>query len=222
MRTRAGGLLVVRAGGASIERCAVAGTVVALAKDGDRAMAAMVTDDGGRVSSLLRSADGGAPGREGVDGPEARSLPAVFAVRGKHAAYAGRRGVVWRRADGSWATHAWEGRITALAFVDDAGTLVAATYSESDDTTALVRLQVPAEGATTAAVPASVVARIGPAPADEASLARRSLGESENASDAGDAAADGGDGRVLALAYDETRGVVWVAGGFGVVAFAVR
>jgi hypothetical protein len=30
------------------------------------------------------------------------------------------------------------------------------------------------------------------------------------------------DARVLALAYDDARGVVWVAGGFGVAAFAVR
>jgi len=30
------------------------------------------------------------------------------------------------------------------------------------------------------------------------------------------------DARVLALAHDDARGVVWIAGGFGVAAFAVR
>jgi hypothetical protein len=81
--------------------------------------------------------------------------------------------------------------VTALAFVDDAGTLAVASYSDADDTTALVRLD--------AAGRAAVVARIGPA---------RAEGEA--------------DGRVLAMDYDEARGVVWVAGGFGVAAFAVR
>jgi hypothetical protein len=80
--------------------------------------------------------------------------------------------------------------VTALAFVDDQGTLLAATYSAGDDTTALVRVD--------RAGGASVVARIGPA--------------------SGDADADG---RVVAMAVDEPHGVVWVAGGFGVAAFAL-
>jgi hypothetical protein len=199
---------------------------VALAKDGDRAIAAMVADEAGRVSSVIRCGpDGGAPERDRVDGPEARSLSPVFAVRGKLAAFAGRRGVVWRRADGSWAAHTWEGYITALAFVDDSGTLIAATYSESDDTTALVRLETGSEADAATAARASVVARIGPSPSDEASLARRTETGNEDADGAaggpGDLG-DGGDGRVLALAYDDARGVVWVAGGFGVAAYAVR
>jgi hypothetical protein len=30
------------------------------------------------------------------------------------------------------------------------------------------------------------------------------------------------DGRAVAMACDDPRGVVWVAGGFGVAAFAIR
>jgi uncharacterized protein RhaS with RHS repeats len=85
----------------------------------------------------------------------------------------------------------WEGRVTALSFVDDGGTIVVATYSEVDDTTSLVKLDTDGR--------ASVVARIGPSHPD----------------------ADA-DGRVLAMAHDEARGVVWVAGGFGVAAYAMQ
>ena len=124
--------------------------------------------------------------------PDARP-PALLAIRGPHVAYAaGSGGVARRMSDGSFGVVVrWEGRVTALAFVDDAGTLVAATYSEADDTTTLVRVD-------TAGV-ASVVARTGPTRADSEA-----------------------DGRVLGMAYDEARGVVWVAGGFGVAAFAIR
>ena len=79
--------------------------------------------------------------------------------------------------------------MTAVTFVDDAGTLVASTYSDADDSSALVQLD-PAGKAT-------VVARTGPSPTDAES-----------------------DGRVASLAYDDARGVVWLAGGFGVVSFA--
>jgi hypothetical protein len=98
---------------------------------------------------------------------------------------------VQRRAESGWEPRTWEGHVVALAYLDDAGTLVAATYADADDTTALVR--VDAQGR------ASVVARIGATGTD------------------GDA-----DGRATALAHDEARAVVWVVGGFGVAAFAVR
>jgi hypothetical protein len=117
-----------------------------------------------------------------------------------------------RGADGIWASHAWEGRITALAFVDDAGTLVAATYSEADDTTALVCLGAP--GSAAGELRAQVVARIGPARGPGGADGVAGADDGEGALDA--------DARVLALAYDDARGVVWVAGGFGVAAFAVR
>jgi len=133
----------------------------------------------------------GVPVTREAEPPEARA-PAIAASRGSCVAYAARRGgVVQRRADGRWEPIAWEGQVLALAYLDDAGTLVAATYADADDTTALVRVDVQGR--------AAVVARIGAAGSD------------------GDA-----DGRAVALAYDEARAVVWVAGGFGVAAFAVR
>jgi len=81
--------------------------------------------------------------------------------------------------------------VTALVFLDDAGRVLAATYSDTDDTTALVDLDV--------AGGASIVARLGATRADPDS-----------------------DGQVLSMAHDEARGVVWLAGGFGVAVFAVR
>jgi hypothetical protein len=192
LRTRAGGLLVHERASEGAQRCPVPGTVAAIAR-ADAALAALVVDDTGRLASLLRSAPAGSPapfGREALAGSEAR-MPALLAARRDHVAYAARRGGVVRRLGGDTARElTWEGRVTALVFVDDRGTLLAATYSAGDDTSALVRVD-PAGGA-------SVVARIGPA--------------------SGDTEADG---RVVAMAVDEGHGVVWVAGGFGVAAFAL-
>ncbi|HEX3343909.1 MAG TPA: hypothetical protein VHS09_05015, partial [Polyangiaceae bacterium] len=166
-----------------------------------------LADDGGRVTGLVRArgTHDGAVEHEALDAPEPVGLRAVLAVRGAHVAYASRRGGVVRRgAGGAWTVHAWEGSVTALAFVDDAGTLVAATYSAADDTTALVCLE--------AAGRAHVVARIGPA---------RVPAGADVAADDGEGPLDA-DARVAALAHDDARGVVWIAGGFGVAAFAVR
>jgi hypothetical protein len=95
--------------------------------------------------------------------------------------------------------------VTAIAFLDDDGTLVAAAYAEGDDTTALVRLAAGSSQAT-------VVARLGPPPA----------GRAADSGDSPEQQEPDADGRVVALSFDEARGVVWVAGGFGVAAFAVR
>jgi hypothetical protein len=216
VRTRAGGLIVLgttadsrprsrpsaaHAGAAgdsdlpaSIERCPVPGIAAALtceATDGPGAVAVLVVDDGGRPTALLRTTGEAWIRREAGDAPEACS-PALFAVRGEHVAYAARRGGVVRGPGGGpWQLVEWDGRITALAFVDDAGTLIASTYFDADDTTALVRLD--------SAGKVSMVARIGAAHADLES-----------------------DGRVASMAYDEARGVVWVAGGFGLAAFAMK
>jgi hypothetical protein len=201
-----GGALWVRAAGGVVLRCAnvgvrlqrgsTRGTAAAIAADIAGAVWGLVADDAGRVRALAdlssrEPSDDVTVGERSPSAlPDAR-MPAVLAVRGEHAAYAGRRGIVRRLASRAWETHVWEGRVAGLAFLDDAGTLVAATCSDSDDTTALVRLD--AEGVAT------IVARIGPA-------------GSHRDSDAG----------VLDVAYDDTRGVVWVAGAFGVAAFAVR
>lgn len=208
VRTTAGALAVVRGSVVDVEP-SPATWISAMTRDVGAGVAALVSDDAGRVSGLVRArgTNDGAVEHEAVDGPDGVGLRAVLAVRGVHVAYAGRRGGVVRRgADGTFVTHLWHGRITALAFVDDAGTLVAATYSEADDTTALVCLDAGGR--------ASVVARIGPARA-------------QPGADGSASAEDGVEGletdaRVLALAHDDARGVVWIAGGFGVAAFAVR
>jgi hypothetical protein len=190
LRTRPGGLFAVDGEAGVAQRCATTGAVAATAGDGE-GFAALVVDDAGAPVGLLRGRAPGALRREAFAGPEA-AAPALVAVRGDHVAYAARRGgVVHRMGAGSAREVSWEGRVTALVIVDDAGTLVAATYSAGDDTTALVRVDQAGQ--------ASVVARVGPA--------------------SGDAEADG---RVRAMAFDEAHGVVWVAGGFGVAAFAVR
>ena len=216
VRTTAGGLAVVRGGAVVVEPSAVgahATSIRAMTRDVGAGVAALVADEAGRVSGLVRArgTNDGAVEHEALDSPEAVGLRAVLAVRGAQVAYAGRRGGVVRRgADGAWAAHVWEGRVTALAFVDDAGTIVAATYSEADDTTALVCLEAGPAGEARA----RVVARIGPAraPAGAEDVANADDGEGAAETDA----------RVLALAHDDARGVVWVAGGFGVAAFAVR
>ena len=199
LRTRLGELLAAvpdaeNERAARIERCEVGGRVAAIARDSAprvAAIAALAIDDDGRPVAIVRALSDGSLVRERADGPESKA-PALLAIRSAHAAYAGQRGGVARSlGGGAFAGFVWEGRVTALSFVDDGGTLVAATYSEVEDTTALVKLDTDGR--------ASVVARIGPSHPDAEA-----------------------DGRVLAMAHDEARGVVWVAGAFGVAAFAIR
>lgn len=126
------------------------------------------------------------------DDPPAARAPVVRAALGLCAACAARGGGVLRAtAEADWTAYPWNGAVSAMAFLDRGGNLVAATYQDADDTTALVRLD--------GAGHASVVARIGAEREDPDS-----------------------DGRVRAVAFDEARGVVWLAGGFGLAAFAVR
>jgi hypothetical protein len=204
-RTRSGGLVVVGANvdphrsgrssdeaGTLIERCPIPGVAAALTgnpgSEGSL-VTVLVVDDAGVPTALVRPVTGGTARREAIDAPEVAS-PTSLAARGEHLAYSARRGGVVRRIAGrGWMPFEWEGRVTALVLVDDAGTLVASTYVDADDTTALVRLDPGGN--------ASVVARIGPSDPES-------------------------DGRVVAMAHDEARGVVWVAGGFGVAAFATR
>jgi hypothetical protein len=176
----------------TVERSAVPGAASALTNDGGTAggsAVALVVDEVGRPTALVHASGSSPARREAVEAPAASSPP-LFAVRGAHVAYAARhRGIVRRAGSGPWIWSEWEGRVTAVAFVDDAGTLVASTYSDSDDTSALVQLDPSGK--------ATVVARTGSSPTDADS-----------------------DGRVAALAYDDARGVVWLAGGFGVASFA--
>jgi hypothetical protein len=224
VRTTGGALAAVRGGAVDVEAPPAGSpvTVRALARDAAGGVAALAADDAGRVSGLVRArgTDDGAVASEALAAPEAVGAHVVLAVRGAHVAYTGRRGgIVRREGDGTWAVHRWEGHVTGLAFVDDAGTLVAATYSEADDTTALVRLDAgaPAAAGASRGPRAEVVARLGPARAEPGVHALAGADDGE-----GEGGGAGGDACVRALAYDEARGVVWVAGGFGVAAFAVR
>jgi len=200
VRTRTGGLLVhdIRDGSLHerppIERCPLPGFAAALTCDtasGAGLATVLVVDDAGRPTAVVHIAPGTTTRRDALDMPEVDS-PSLFAAHGGHMVYAARKGgIVWAPSGGAWKLFEWEGRVTALSFIDDAGTIAVSTYSEADDTTTLVRLD--------AAGSASVAARVGAAPADADS-----------------------DGRVLAMAHDEARGVLWVAGGFGVAAFAIK
>ncbi len=198
IRTRGGDVLVSSGGVRDFVRCAVPGSVAAIARNGVMGLVALIVDDAGRPVALARGGPDGVLDREAIDAPLASSAT-VLAARSSHVAYSGRTGVVRRGPDGAWRSFAWGGRVTALAFVDDEGTLLAATYADADDTTGLVCLDVTGG--------ASVVARLG---AVQTVRGPSSVG------------IPGSDGRTLALACDDSRGVVWVAGGFGLAAFAIR
>jgi hypothetical protein len=168
----------------------VEGAVTALSGDGESGMIALTVDGAGLPLAFLRGGPDGSIESQAAGATEPCG-PELVAARGLFVAYPGRRGVVRRGPDGEWRAYAWEGVVTAMTFVDGNGSLIAATYSEADDTTALVHV---GESGT-----AAIVARLGPARPD---------GEL--------------DGRALAMACDGARGVIWVAGGFGVAAFAIR
>jgi hypothetical protein len=189
VRTRAGELFASVGPGRAVEKTASA--IAAIAPRGPGDLVALAVDVAGRPTAVLRGAPDGSLQRDPiVEAPEPWS-PACLAARGPWIAYPTRGGVVRRGPDGSWRRFTWEGRVTTLVFVDEAGALLAATYSDADDTTGLVCLD--------AAGHASVVARIGATHGDVDS-----------------------DGRVFSMACDNPRGVVWVAGGFGLVAFAME
>lgn len=197
LRTGLGALLVSADGGRSFARCRVLGGIAAITRDASATLVALVVDDAERAVALVRATNADpALVREPIEGPHV-GAPTILAARDGHVAYAGPSAVA-RRAPGTpWQSFAWEGRVTALTFVDDVGTLLAATYFAGDDTTGLICLD--------AAGRASVVARLGAAPRQE---------EDERI-------VHRGDGRVLALACDDARGVIWAVGDFGVAAFAI-
>jgi hypothetical protein len=176
--------------GALFARCPLPGAVVAISVDGDRGILALSVGPSGLPLALAHGGFDGTVAREPLDVPFEVAAPAVLASRGGPVAYVARDGVVRRGADGVWRTFSWEGKVTALAFLDERGTLLAATYSDVDDASSLVRLDIDGK--------ASIVARVG---------AGQDLPDS--------------DGQAVALACDDSWGVVWLAGGFGVAAFAV-
>ncbi len=135
-------------------------TVVAKAQDGGL----FVSADGGSTFIPADDRSSGAESGGALWGRAGTSRPLVdapgmatagpFAVRGGLVAYGARKGGIVRGGKGKpWSPVVWEAKVTALAFTDDAGTLAVATYSEADDTTALVRVGSAGE--------ALLVARIG-------------------------------------------------------------
>lgn len=198
VRTRTGSLLAARPGRV-LERRVVPGLVVAMMGDGPRGIVALAADETGRLGTRVRGTDEltctpvqALPGRAVTLGTALSS--SLLGARGDHVAYAtstARGGAVLRQHGGPWQRFAWEGRVTAIAFLDDAGSLFAAVYSETDDTTGLVHVDPAGK--------ASIVARLGAARDDADS-----------------------DGRAAAVTFDDPRGVVWVAGGFGLAVFATR
>jgi hypothetical protein len=195
VRTSSGALLMSLDGGGSLSRAPGPGAVAAVARDG-AGLAALWTDGGRQPTAILRQRVDGALERQELGDVDRTSFGPVgagglFAARAGAFAYVARGGrLVRRTAAGEWTSSGSDGKITALAFIDDGGTLVAATYSDADESSALIRFD--ARGR------ASMVARLGAAP------------------DHPDH-----DGAVAAIACDDSLGVVWVAGGFGVVAFAL-
>jgi hypothetical protein len=190
------GLLAVLAG-ERLESCAFPSRITAIASDSAAGVLALARDDGGhRLLATFRGDSSFTtetlPDDEGGSfGAAEEPAHVTLVARASHIAYCSRGGVARRLANGKFQHFlGWEGRVTAMAFVDDRGTLLIAAYSDIEDTTGLVRIDTAGR--------LSVVARIG---------AMRDQIVS--------------DGRVHGLACDDARGVVWLAGGFGVAAFSM-
>jgi hypothetical protein len=152
VQTRSGHLATWSEG--SLVRCETPGRVLAITRDtASGGLVALVRGDGGQPAAIVRGRPDGTLSSEPADGPELRSST-FLAAHGPHIAYYAREGVV-RRGPAAAGPVRWEGCVTALCFVDDAGCLLAATYVDADDTTALVHLD--------SARRATVVARLGAA-----------------------------------------------------------
>jgi hypothetical protein len=160
VRTREGALLT--RDGPTLTNRALPGFVRAVASDGAGGVVALVLH--GRQPTLARFRRDGSievSSAQADDGPllpltGAGSNAVLVTARGELAAYGVANTVVRRGSDGQWRTFGgWEGRATAMTFVDDTGTLLVAVYSDADDSTGLIR--VDADGGR------AVVARIGAA-----------------------------------------------------------
>ena len=114
-------------------------------------------------------------------------------------------GGLWSAADGIE-------HVTAMTFLDAAGTVLVAMHREAEDVTWLVRVPTRVtEGASVAPLPPprpEVVAEVG---AD--ALPMRAHGG------AGDRQDEERDGAATAMARDDAHGVIWLAGGFGLLAY---
>jgi hypothetical protein len=198
VRTQAGSLMSQRNG--AFEECSLHRLVTALASDNGRGIAALtVADDASRRAIARPGPDGtftfepitGDVGEATVGASSDPREREVLAIRAGHVAYLSRAGIARRGPDGRW-----------LSFSGWEGWVTTMAFVD-DRGTLLLAAYSEAEDMTglvriDEAGRLSIVARIG-APRDQ-----------------GDS-----DGRVLSLACDDARGVVWVAGGFGVAAFSM-
>ncbi len=192
VRTRTGSLLSARPGKA-LERCPVPGNVVSLTADGVGGAVALAVDETGRPATLVRGKASGAVVCEAVQAPAGRPAPWLSA-RADHVAYGA------GSARGGVVVRGSNGTWNRLAWE---GRVTALSIVDALGTVVVATYSEADD--TTGLVrldrtgPASLVGRLGPSRDDPEA-----------------------DGRTLALAFDDPRGVVWVAGGFGVAAFAIR
>jgi hypothetical protein len=139
----------------------------------------VVATDRGLVRVDLEGACEPVDARERAAFDSLASLDATAAARAGHTALVTDEGHV--ELDGAIVPSL--ASVVAIAFADDGGTLLAATYRETEDTSSIVRV---AGGSVT------IVAEV-----------------------SGDAELDG---RVSAIVRDDAHGVVWIGGGFGLIA----
>jgi hypothetical protein len=150
----------------AIEHHDVPGKVRALASDGAGGIVALSVDAAERPAALVRGGADGSIRWEGIElpaAPSAGTRPArgavvfepLVAARGSFAAIGLGAEVLHRGAGGAWQRASWDGSVTAMAFVDEQGTLLAATYSQVDAATALISVAPSGRPAVVALVGAS-------------------------------------------------------------------
>ena len=123
----------------------VGARVIALASAGDGEVVALLVDQANRATGIVRGlADGSLKKGAIVLGEDVAKLGpplrGVMAASGARVAFATQKGIVCGNVEGGWRAFALGGPPAALAFVEGGETLVAAVYSEAEDTTGLVRI----------------------------------------------------------------------------------
>jgi hypothetical protein len=170
--------------------------IVSLAVDGAGQVVALLVDPAGRALGVVRSLPDGSLQREELDFGEAAAAYGN-PLPGVVAGHGARLGYATRQ--GLVSGSAAEGWVAQAL----GGQVVALSFVDGGQ--ALVAVVYSDADDTTGVVrvepgsPPRVMALLGPTPADIES-----------------------DGRAFGLASDDTRGVVWVVGGFGVAAFSTR
>ncbi len=195
-RSDAGRLMSVVPGQGSFVEHPTRSAVVALCDDAAGGVAALVADGGGAIGLVRGRADGSVDTEVLIFDDKTAAFGAplggVMAARASRVAYATPGGIV----SGSTSGGGW--RWQPLA-----GAIVALAFTDGNG--GLVAVVYADAEDTTGLVclegggPPRVMALLGPTQADIES-----------------------DGRALSFACDETRGVVWVAGRFGLAAFSIR